>query len=136
MTYLQEIQTIEAAGVPYVEYRPQPEVDEDIIITIEFTPPKQSPDSEYYYPQPIFRFRDLVTTKQQWEHCYKHRLPESELQLFRISNMGLVENLTPSGQLLSQPYCRYGVRCDRTRELRWFSEQALVRITPSNPDWF
>ena len=136
MTYLQEIQTIEAAGVPYVEYRPEPEIDEDVIITIEFTPPKQSPDSEYYYPQSQFRFRDLVTTKQQWEHCKKYRLPETELQLFRVSDMGLVENLTPSGQLLSQPYWRYGVRCDRTRKVIWFEESALVRITPSNPDWF
>ncbi len=87
MTYT-KIQTIEAAGVPYVEYRPQPEVEEDIIITIEFTPPKQSWDSEYYYPQPQFRFRDLVTTKQQWEHCKKYRLPETELNLFRVSDMG------------------------------------------------
>ncbi len=135
MTYT-TIQTIEASGIPYLEYRPQREVDEDLLITIEFTPEPQSWDSEYQYSQPEFVFNDLVATRQQWEHIYKYHLPETELNLFRICAMELVDNLTPSGQLLSEPYWRYGVRCDKTRELRWFSEQALVRISPTNPDWF
>ena len=87
----------------YLEYRPQPEVDEDIIITIEFTPEAQSPDSEYQYTQPEFRFGDIVATRQDWKHCYKHSLPESELETFRICAMELVDSLTPSGELLSQP---------------------------------
>ena len=37
MTY-SEIQTIEAAGIPTIEYRNQPEVYEQRLITIEFTP--------------------------------------------------------------------------------------------------
>ena len=135
MTYA-EIQTIQASGIPYVEYRPQPEVAEDIIITIEFTPEPQSPDSEYQYTQPEFRFNDLVTTKQQWEHIYKYRLPETELDTFRICAMELVDFLTPSGELLSQPRWKYGLRSSHSKDLVWFSEQALVRVTPSNPDWF
>lgn len=136
MTYLQEIQTIEASGIPYLEYRPQPEVNEDIIITIEFTPEAQSPGSEYQYTQPEFRFGDIVATKQNWEHCHKHHLPESELETFRISAMEMVDSLTPSGELLSQPRWKYGLRSDKTKDLVWFEEQALVRVTPSNPDWF
>ncbi len=135
MTYT-KIQTIEANGVPYVEYRAEPDFDEDIIITVEFTPNKQSPDSEYYYSQPEFVFNDLVTTKQQWEHIYKYHLPESELDLFRICAMELVDFLTPSGELLSQPRWKYGLRSSHSKDLVWFSEQALVRVTPSNPDWF
>ncbi|MDJ0745226.1 MAG: hypothetical protein QNJ32_17960 [Xenococcaceae cyanobacterium MO_167.B27] len=51
--------------------------------------------------------------------------------------MELVESLTPSGKLLSQPYWKYGIRCiEGTLELIWFEEQALVRIKPYNPDWF
>ena len=136
MTYLQEIQTIEASGIPYLEYRPQPEVAEDLIITIEFTPKPQSPGSEYHYSQPEFRFNDLVATRQDWEHCHKHRLPETELELLRICAMEMVDNLTPSGELLSQPRWKYGLRSDKTKDLVWFEEQALVRVTPSNPDWF
>ncbi|MDJ0648253.1 MAG: hypothetical protein QNJ60_06045 [Xenococcaceae cyanobacterium MO_188.B19] len=136
MTYLQEIQTIEANGIPYVEYRPQREIEEDVIITIEFTPKQQTPGSEYHYSQPEFRFNDLVATRQDWEHCYKHRLPETELDTFRISAMELVDNLTPSGQLLSQPRWKYGLRSSHSKNLVWFEEQALVRVTESNPDWF
>ena len=135
MTYT-KIQTIEANGVPYVEYRAEPDFDEDIIITVEFTPNKQSPDSEYYYSQPEFVFNDLVTTKQQWEHIYKYHLPESELDLFRICAMELVDSLTPNGELLSQPRWKYGLRSSHSKNLVWFEEQALVRVTPSNPDWF
>ena len=137
MTYIQEIQTIEAAGVPYTEYRTEPEIDEDVIITIEFTPQQQSWDSEYQYSQPQFIFGDMVATKQQWEHCQTNHLPDTELDLFRICAMELVDSLTPNGELLSQPYWKYGIRClSGTKELIWFEEQALIRIQPYNPDWF
>ncbi|MDJ0535984.1 MAG: hypothetical protein QNJ70_26425 [Xenococcaceae cyanobacterium MO_207.B15] len=46
MTYT-EIQTISAGSIPYTEYRTEPDFDEDVIITIEFTPKKQSWDSDY-----------------------------------------------------------------------------------------
>ncbi len=135
MTYT-EIQSISAGGIPYTEYRAEPEIEEELIITIEFTPKEQSWDSEYQYSQPEFVFNDLVTTKQQWEHCYKHRLPETELDTFRICAMELVDFLTPNGELLSQPRWKYGLRSSHSKDLVWFSEQALVRVTPSNPDWF
>ena len=96
------------------------------IITIEFTPKEQSWDSDYQYSQPEFVFGDIVATKQQWEHCQKYHLPDTELDLFRICAMELVESLTPSGKLLSQPYWKYGIRCiEGTLELIWFEEQAL-----------
>ena len=137
MTYT-EIQTIEAFGMPYTEYRAQPEVDEEILITIEFTPPIQSFDVEYSYSQPRFRFGDMVATKQQWEHCLLNHLnPDTELDLFRICAMELVDSLSPSEELLSQPYWQYGIRCQHgTQELVWLEEVALVRIAPDNPDWF
>ena len=137
MTYT-EIQTIEAFGMPYTEYRVEPEVDEEILITIEFTPPIQSFDVEYSYSQPRFRFGDMVATKQQWEHCILHHLnPDTNLDLFRICGMELVDSLSPSEELLSQPYWQYGIRCTHgTNELIWFEEEALVRIAPDNPDWF
>ncbi len=109
MTYT-EIQSISAGGIPYTEYRAEPEIDEEVIITIEFTPKEQSWDSEYQYSQPEFVFNDLVTTKQQWEHSYKYRLPETELDTSRVCAIELVDSLTPSGELLSQPRWKYGVR--------------------------
>ena len=116
MTYLQEIQSIEANGIPWIEYRPQPEVAEDVIITIEFTPKQQSPGSEYHYSQPYFVFGDIVATKAKWEHCKKYHLPETELETFRICAIEMVDCLTPSGELLSQPIWKYGLRSDKTKD--------------------
>ena len=131
MTYT-TVQTIK----PCSEYRPETKPAEEVIITIEFTPEPQSPDSEYYYPQPEFTITDMLALKQQWEHCQKYHLPETELKQFRICAMELVEFLTPSGELLNQPYWKYGIRYTLSGELMWLSEQALVRISPFLPDWF
>ncbi len=80
------------------------------------------------FPLPILsariRVNDLVTTKQQWEHCKKYRLPETELEQFRISAMELMDSVTPNSQLLSEPYWRYGIRSNGTRELIWLSQKA------------
>ncbi len=135
MTYT-TIQTVEASGIPYLEYRPEPEVNEDLIITIEFTPEPQSPGSEYHYSQPYFVYGDIVATKAKWEHCKKYHLPETELDTFRICAMEMVDSLTPSGELLSQPRWKYGLRSDKTKDLVWYEEEALVLATESNPDWF
>jgi len=134
MTYT-TIQTIEAAGVPYVEYRPQPEVNEDVLITIEFTPEPQSPDSDYQYTQPEFAIMDMIWLKVQLEYCEEHQIPETQLKQFRICAMELVDCVTPSGQLLTQPYWKYGIR-NGAGDLVWLEEQALVRVALSNPDWF
>ncbi len=50
--------------------------------------------------------------------------------------MELVDCLTSSGELLIQLRWKYGVGSDKTKDLVWFQEQALVRVTLSNPDWF
>ncbi len=126
MTYLQEIQSIEA---PDSEYRPQTEPGEEVVITIEFTPKPQSPDSEYQYSEPKFRFGDSVLPKEVFPHYQKNGITETHLKRFRICAMELVESLTPSGELLAQPYWRYGIRCTLSGGIIWLSEQALVRIS-------
>lgn len=55
MTYYTEIQTTHVGGVPYAEYRPQPEIEEQPIITIQFEPVVH-PSDDYSYPQPQFTF--------------------------------------------------------------------------------
>lgn len=114
----------------------QTKVNEDVIITIEFTPEPQSPNSEYQYTQPEFTITEMVWLKPQLEHCQKHGIPETQLKQFRICAMELVDCITPSGELLAQPYWKYGIRCTLSGGIIWLEEQALVRITPSNPDWF
>ena len=113
----------------------QTKVNEDVIITIEFTPKPQSLDSEYQYTQPEFTITEMVWLKPQWEHCQKHGIPETQLKQFRICAVELVDCITPSGELLNHPYWKYGIR-NGGGDLVWLEEQALVRVASFLPDWF
>jgi len=62
MTYITEIQTIEAFGIPATEYQTQPELGEQRLITIEFKPP--ATNDEYMVEQPSFVFGDIVILRQ------------------------------------------------------------------------
>ena len=81
MSYLTEIQTIEAAGILVTEYRNQPEVYEQRLITIEFTPDVNN--DEYLVEQPSFVFGDTVIIKEHWDNCFINRLSTDELDTFR-----------------------------------------------------
>ena len=135
MPYSTEIQTIEAAGIPTIEYRTQPEVDEQRLITIEFTP--NVTNDEYLVKQPEFVFGDTVIIKEQWDNCFLNQLDTEGLDTFTVCAMELIEPKNPSGQLIDHPFWQYGLRClSGTRELIWFSENELVRKASSDLDWF
>ena len=135
MPQLTEIQTIEAAGIPVTEYRTQPELGEQQLITIEFTP--NVTDDEYLVKQPGFVFGDIVIIKQQWEHCFLNGLDTDGLDSFTISAMELVEPKNELGQIIDYPYWNYGIRCiDGTKEMTWFTQNELVRKASTTSDWF
>ncbi len=135
MSYQTEIQTIEAAGIPITEYRTQPEVYEQRLITIEFTPPVIN--DEYLVEQPGFVFGDTVIIKQQWEDYFINQMDTDELDSFTVCGMVLIELKNELGQPIDYPYWKYGVRCtEGTRELMWFKENELVRKASTTVDWF
>ena len=135
MTYITEIQTIEAFGIPATEYRTQPQVEEQQLITIEFTPP--GINDEYLVEQPEFVFGDTVIIKEQWDNCFLNQLDTEELDTFTVCAMELVEPKNQLGQPSEQTYWNYGLRCTSgTRELIWFKENELVRKASTDLDWF
>ncbi len=135
MPYFTEIQTIETAGIPTIEYRTQPEIDEQRLITIEFTPP--ATNEEYLVKQPEFVFGDTVIIKEQWSHCFLNQLDTEGLDTFKVCAMELVEPKNNLGQPSDRPYWKYGVRCTSgTRELVWFKENEIVRKASTELDWF
>ena len=135
MPYITEIQTIEAAGIPVIEYRTQPQIDEQRLITIEFTP--NVTNDEYLIEQPEFVFGDTVIIKEQWSHCFLNQLDTEGLDTFTVCAIELVEPKNNLEQPSDHPYWQYGLRCiDGTKELIWFSENELVRKASSDLDWF
>ena len=135
MAYFTELQTIEAAGIPVTEYRSFPEVEEQQLITIEFTPNVTS--DEYLVKQPGLVFGDTVIIREHWDNCFLNQLNTEELDTFTICAMELIEPKNQSGQLIARPYWRYGIRClDGTKELLWFKEHELVRKPSTKLDWF
>ena len=80
MTY-SEIQTIEAFGIPATEYQTQPEVEEQRLITIEFTAP--ATNDEYMVEQPGFVFGDIVVLREHWDNCYLNQLDTEEIKTLR-----------------------------------------------------
>ena len=134
-----EVQTLEAFGMPYVEYRFEPEASDIPIITIEFQP-QVHPNDEYNYPHPLYVFGDIVALRQQWEHCQEHGInPDEEMDYYRICALELVEHKSKSGRLTDAPYWLYGIRCTTgTKELMWFEEEELVakRVVEENLEEF
>jgi hypothetical protein len=131
-----EVQTISAFGIPYTEtrYYPEPTENEPQLITIEFKPKTHTLD-DYGYSQPKFVFGDLVILQEQWDYCQAHHVePNSELDIFHICAMELVERRSKSGRLTSAPEWLYGIRCTTgTQELTWFSEDELMSSRELKP---
>ena len=117
MPYLTELQTIEAAGIPTIEYRTQPEVTEQRLITIEFEPP--AINDEYLVKQPAFVFGDIVIIKQQWEDYFLNQLDTDELDTFTICAMELIEPKNQSGQPIEYPAGNMGFVVPMNQE-NWF----------------
>lgn len=127
MTERTLIQTIEANGLPYSEYRYEPEILETTLVTIEFRP-ESHPLDDYDYSPPRFVFNDTVALQQQWNHCLQADLdPDEELDYYRVCALELVEPKSKSGRLNDAPYWLIGIRClSGTRELIWFEQDELL----------
>jgi hypothetical protein len=129
-------QTIEAFGIPYVEYDySEPEVEQRICI--EFTPRTHHLD-DYAIPDPAFTFCEEVAVREQYDHCIKNNIDFAEgLDTFRISALELIEPRSKSGVLTDAPHWRYGIRYARgTREMIWFEEDDLARPLPPSEGEF
>ena len=119
-------QTVEAFGMPYTEYRSQPEEIPEII-TVEFYP-KNHPLSEYSYPHPKFVFTEEVVIREQYEYCLENNINLEQLNPYRIEAMHLVENRLSNGRLSEAPHWLYGLRSPYgTRELMWFDDSELLK---------
>ncbi len=127
MPYSTEIQTIEAAGIPVIEYRNQPELYEQRLITIEFTPDVNN--DEYLVEQPGFVFGDTVIIKEHWDNCFINRLSTDELDTFTVCAMELIEPKNQSGQPIDYPYWHYGVRCteETCPKIKFMGKKRLFR---------
>ena len=136
MTQVTEIQTIEAFGVPYVETRYQPEVEERQLITIEFEPPLH-PLNDYGYSHPQFTFLEVVAIREQLEDCLKNKVDLAEhLELYEITAIQLTAPRTLEGRLTEAPHWCYGLRCPlETQELVWFSEEELISKWDIYGEW-
>ena len=134
MTYISD--TIEHQGVPWLEFRVEPEIPQRIHIS--FTP--TFPNDEYAYCPPRFVYCEQVVLAHQWEHCFQHQLDfESECPIYRVAAMELVEVSLTRTHLYEAPHWRYGIReAKGTRELRWFSEDELMALSEieNNEDSF
>ncbi|WP_013324633.1 hypothetical protein [Gloeothece verrucosa] len=122
---LQQTQTVEAAGIPRIEYRPQPE--EKTAICIHFTP--TYPHDEYAYSEPKFVWGTEVAIAAEWEKVQGTEAA-SELKFYRIRAIELVEPLVKTNakeRLFDEPYWLYAVGDSRyERGLRWLSEDELL----------
>ncbi len=118
-------QTLDAFGIPYTEYRCPPEVEEQVIITIEFKPEIHYLD-DYSYPQPKFIFQEEVAILKELTFGALPN-PLEEVDFYPIRAMELVERKLSNGRLTEAPYWLYGLRStEGTRELMWFSEDELI----------
>ena len=119
------VQTVEVGGVPYTEYRCPPQVEEEVIITIEFKPEVHYLD-DYSYPQPQFVFKQEVAILKRVPLGDTPN-PLEEVDFYPIRAMELVERKLSNGRLAEAPYWLYGLRSNKgTRELMWFSEEELI----------
>ena len=122
------VQTVEVGGVPYTEYRCSPEVEEQIIITIEFKP-EVHPMDDFSYRQPQFVFLEEVALAKQVNYCQQNKIALSEevIDFYPITAMELVERKLSNGRLTEAPYWLYGLRStEGTRELMWFIDEELI----------
>ena len=118
-------QTLDAFGIPHTEYRCSPEVEEQVIITIEFKPEIHYLD-DYSYPQPKFIFQEEVAILKELTFVALPN-PLEEVDFYPIRAMELVERKLSNGRLTEAPYWLYGLRStEGTRELMWFSEDELI----------
>ncbi len=118
-------QTLDAFGIPHTEYRCSPEVEEQVIITIEFKPEIHYLD-DYSYPQPKFIFQEEVAILKGFALGDTPNALE-EVNFYPIRAMELVERKLSNGRLAEAPYWLYGLRSTKgTRELMWFSEDELI----------
>lgn len=130
-----EVQTIEAFGIPYTEYRIAPDPTDVEIVTIEFTPDPDNSNT-YGYSHPRYTFTETVAKRKDWERCQQHNLDwQEELILYRVCALELVELfLKATGRLTQAPSWLFGVRSSYSRELHWFEEDELISLREMQQD--
>ncbi|MDJ0590011.1 MAG: hypothetical protein QNJ72_08470 [Pleurocapsa sp. MO_226.B13] len=97
--------------------KPVSSVQERTLITIEFAPHVHPEETEYSHPHPLFVFGDKVEIGGT-----SFNYPPI---IFTVCALELVESVTPSGKLLSQPYWKYKIT-DGEKTF-WKEETALAR---------
>ena len=140
----QLIQTIEHQGIPYAEYRDEPDhldnfLQEPKEIVVKVKP--SFPDDLYEYPEPKFGLGQKVVIADQWYYCQENGIDFSEEN--EISTILAIELVEPTSRvakgLIDDPYFMYGIRGVKgkgTYELAWFSAPELLALYEINNQEF
>ncbi|MGB5769614.1 MAG: hypothetical protein WBM32_07055, partial [Crocosphaera sp.] len=130
----QLIQTIEAQGRTYAEYRDEPD-QSDLLLAREkklfLQVEKSFPNDLYEYPEPNFCLGSKVVIAEEWDYCKENGIDFlEESEIYKISAIELIEPTFKSGRGLSEPaYCMFGILGTKgTYELVWFRDDELLSI--------
>ncbi len=118
---------VEHQGMPYTEFRYEPDIIPAEKIEICFQP--RFPYDLYAYPEPEFVYGQKVALARDWDFCEENGISfEENYYFYHISALELLEDVSKDGKGLTEaPSWRYGIRgTDGTRELVWFEAEQLV----------
>ncbi len=134
----QLIQTIEHQGIPYTEYKDEPdqldliniqERKKEIVIKVK----PSFPNDFYEYPKPKYAVGQKVVIADDWYYCQENGIDfEEESQFYRISAILLVEPTSRTSKgLTSPPYFMFGINGVKNKpsyELTWFHSTELLTL--------
>ncbi len=131
----QLIQTLEHQGIPYIEYRDEPDhldligAKEEIVIKVQ----PSFPDDFYDYPQCKYAVRQKVVIADDWYYCQENGIDfNDEYEIYTISAIKLVEPTSRSSKgLTSPPYFLFGINGVKNQpsyKLTWFAEAAFLTL--------
>ncbi len=134
----QLIQTLEHQGIPYAEYRDEPdqldfidiqERKKEIVIKVQ----PSFPDDFYEYPEPKYALGQKVVIADDWYYCQENGIDfEEESQFYTISAILLVEpTCRTSKGLTMPPYFMFGINGVKNKpsyELTWFADPEFLTL--------
>ncbi len=131
----QLIQTLEHQGIPYIEYRDEPDpldligAKREIVIKVQ----PSFPDDFYDYPQCKYAVGQKVVIADDWYYCQENGIDfNDEHEIYTISAIQLVEPTSRSSKgLTSHPYFLFGINGVKNQpnyKLTWFAEAAFLTL--------
>ncbi|EAZ90055.1 hypothetical protein [Crocosphaera chwakensis] len=134
----QLIQIVEHQGIPYAEYREEPDRSDlieiqqkkkEIVIKVQ----PSFPDDFYEYPEPKYAVGQKVVIADDWYYCSENGIDfHDEYEIYTISTIRLVEPTSRTSKgLTSPPYFLFGIYGFKNKtgyELTWFPESEFLTL--------